>query len=125
MLLCERHNGDTIPNACETGDLCYIDGSGAGGTSVKNFSAGRLFGELAMFYNAPRTATIASSSPKVSPRVFRGLLSLRASERLKERTLTQAVSLAITHDILSGRTLEKFTLASPLADTRAGHHAHR
>ena len=63
--------GDSVITEGEPGEVLYIVESGdlschkvINGESkhLKNYSAGEVFGELALLYNAPRAATIKAES---------------------------------------------------------------
>lgn len=63
-------NNTTIIQQGDVGDFFYVVESGTldcyiGDTKVTNYEAGGSFGELALMYNAPRAATITTTSESV------------------------------------------------------------
>jgi len=120
MLHVEKQKGDVICTKGEKGDDCYIILTGIcsverDGNQVAQLSAGHTFGELALLYDVPRTATIVCISPRVVLSLIRGTAFRRSLARAKERTLNETLHFLNTHDIFSKLTMEeKMMLANAL-----------
>eukprot|EP00427_Karlodinium_veneficum_P036876 CAMPEP_0169297004 /NCGR_PEP_ID=MMETSP1016-20121227/65466_1 /TAXON_ID=342587 /ORGANISM="Karlodinium micrum, Strain CCMP2283" /LENGTH=275 /DNA_ID=CAMNT_0009388481 /DNA_START=252 /DNA_END=1076 /DNA_ORIENTATION=- len=142
MLVVEKAKGDVICHKGRRGDACYIVVSGlcsvlgddpssapngeespvpspvGGGNSSKvvaELSAGTLFGELALMYDVPRTATIVCSSPRVCLGMIEGSSFRKTLAVAKERTLEETLGFLSNHAMFSKLSLdEKMMLANAL-----------
>jgi len=120
MIYVEKRKGDIICNKDEKGDACYIILSGICSVKkdeaqVAQLSAGHTFGELAMLYDVPRTATIVCASPRVVLSLIRGPIFRRSLARAKERMLNDTLGFLNSHDTFSKLSIEeKMMLANAL-----------
>lgn len=122
MVRIEREQGAACVTKGEKGDACYIVLSGIcsvqsdNSMSVAQLSAGSTFGELAMLYEVPRTATIVCASSRVVLCMIRGACFRGCLACVKERCLNQTMGFLNEHRVFSKLTLqEKRTLASALS----------
>lgn len=117
----ELPDGGVVCTKGERGDECYILVSGIcavegrSGEHIAKLSAGSMFGELAMLYDVPRTATIVCASARVVLCKIRGSAFRRCLARFKERTLSATIGFLNHHEIFSKLNLEeKHLFASAL-----------
>jgi len=121
MIRLEKEQGNAVVTKGDKGDACYIILSGI--CSVQNessqiaqLSAGYTFGELAMLYDVPRTATILCTSPRVLLCMLRGPAVRRCLAHFKERCLNQTMGFLNNHAIFSKLMIdEKRMLANALS----------
>jgi cGMP-dependent protein kinase len=108
----ENQEGEMICEKGQKGEACYMIISGIcraekDGISVAQFSAGDLFGELAMLYDVPRTASVVCVSPRVVLGVIRGHTFRKSLALGKERTLSSTLDFLNHHKVFSKLALEE------------------
>lgn len=113
MVYQENQEGEIVCKMGEKGDACYMLISGIcvaereGIGQVAQFSAGDLFGELAMLYDVPRTANVICVSPRVALGVIRGHTFRKSLAIARERRISSTLEFLNTHKIFSKLTLDE------------------
>jgi len=85
--------------------LCAVEAESS--EQIAQLSAGHMFGELAMLYDVPRTATIVCASHRAVLCKIRGPCFRRCLARFKERTLSDTLRFLNSHDLFSKLALEE------------------
>ena len=95
--------GQIIVKEGDIGDLLYIvkEGSVAcfrGGAEIKKFTKGEYFGDQALIYNSPRTATCQAVTQVVCLSIDRASLNSALGSQLQQIIFKNSQSIIINHD---------------------------